>query len=403
MLTAIKKDGTWITLPEKMPANLLKQLRRSGKYYCPCCKSEMSIKAGEVRIPHFAHKNNHSCHASSEPESAYHLSGKRKLFQWFLSHDYQVELEAYLPDIKKRTDVLATVGGIRYAIEFQCSTIPEIEFINRTEAYRSMGIKPIWILAANCLKRKNKHEFQLSDFQWLFVTGSCQHPFLWMFCPESNRLSALKNLTPFSPRTVFAELTTAPLKFLSPHKLLPRKCSSFPFLPAWRQKRKNWCLHVVKNARKGDPFLKGLYLHRLAAATIPVEIGLPVKGMLLIKTAAVEWQAWIYMDVFGKKRPGEMIYMKDVIRHFRNHARTGKIKFRTLPLLHDKSAEYPLRQHLLLLENMGYIMKVAEGEFTVEKRMSIPSNSEEGQMLEETFYHEHKLMIEKGNIQYNEG
>ncbi|MCK1992847.1 hypothetical protein GW626_05845 [Peribacillus muralis] len=403
MLTAIKQDGTWITLPEKMPPNLLIRLRRSGKYYCPCCKTEMSIKAGSVKVPHFAHKNNHSCRTSSEPESEYHLKGKRKLFQWFSSHDYQVELEAYLPEIKKRADVLATIGGNRYAIEFQCSNIPEIEFIERTKAYRSIGIKPIWILAAKCLKRKNHHEFHLSAFHWLFVTGSCQHPFLWMFCPESNQLSVLKNLTPFSPRTVFAELTTAPLKLLPPHRLSPQKCSSFPFLPAWRHKRKNWCLHIVKRARRGDPFFEGLYLHHMAPATIPVEIGLPVSGMLLIKTASIEWQGWFYMDVFGKKKTGETIYMKDIIRHFRNHAKTGKIKFRTLPLLHVKPVEYPIMQYLLLLEKMGYISKMAEGEFTVEKRMSVPSASEAGRMVERIFYHEHKWMIEQANIQYNQG
>ncbi|WP_285767573.1 competence protein CoiA family protein [Peribacillus sp. SI8-4] len=402
MLTAIKKDGTWITLPEKLPAALLLRLRRSGKYYCPSCRTEMSIKAGRVRIPHFAHKNNHSCRASSEPESAYHLSGKRKLYQWFLAHDYQVELEAYLPEIKKRPDILATIGDDRYAVEFQCSTISEGEFIERTKAYRSMGIRTIWILAAKRLKRKNKHEFLLSDFQWLFVTGSCRHPFLWMFCPESNQLSVLKNLTPFSPRTVFAEMTTASLKFLPPHKLLPRKCSSFPFLPAWRYKRKSWCQHVVKTARRGDPFFEALYLHRMAAATIPVELGIPVKGMLLIKTASIEWQAWLYMDVFGKKKLGERVYLKDVTRHFRKRAKNGQIKYRALPLLQERPLDYPLLQYLRLLEKMGYISELAEGEFTMEKHMSVPFSGEENLMLERKFYHEHKLTIEKGNIQFNE-
>ncbi|MFD6442616.1 competence protein CoiA, partial [Peribacillus sp. NPDC060186] len=126
MLTAMNKDGTWITLPEKMTANLLTELRMSTVYYCPCCKAEMTIKAGMIKIPHFAHKNKSSCRASSEPESAYHLMGKRKLFHWFLSHHYQADLEAYLPEIGKRADILVTIGGKRYAVEFQCSVICEI-------------------------------------------------------------------------------------------------------------------------------------------------------------------------------------------------------------------------------------------------------------------------------------
>ncbi|WP_053345002.1 competence protein CoiA [Peribacillus butanolivorans] len=402
MITAIKKDGTWITLPEKMTANLLAELRMSTDYYCPCCKAEMTIKAGMIKIPHFAHKNKSSCRASSEPESAYHLMGKRKLFHWFLSHHYQADLEAYLPEIRKRADILVTIGGIRYAVEFQCSVISETEFIERTNAYQSVGIKPIWILAAKHLKRRNLHEFSLSGFHWLFVTGSYHHPFLWMYCPETNQLSALKNLTPFSPRNVFAELTTASLVILPPSQISPRNCFSFPFLPAWRSKRKNWCLHRMKTAQRSDSFFQGLYSHHISPATIPIEIGVPVRGMLLIETPPIEWQAWLYMDVFQKKRPGEKIIMNDVIYFFKKRAKNGGIRFRSLPLLKKIDIEYPVRQYIQLLEQMGLISELEEGVFKVVNHFSLPSNSDESQVMERIFYNEHRLMIEKGNIHNNE-
>lgn len=404
MLTAIKKDGTWMTLPERISANVLAEWRKSANYYCPCCKMEMSIKAGNVRIPHFAHKNNSSCRASSEPESAYHLMGKRKLFQWFLSHGYQVDLEAYFPEIKKRADILATIGGNRYAIEFQCSVIPEVEFIERTRAYQSVGIKPIWILAAKRLKRKSMYEFSLSRFQWLFVSGSWHHPFLWMYCPETNHLSVLKNLTPFTPRTVFAEFTSASLTLLPPSRALPQNSFRFPFLPAWRYKRKDWSLHRVKTARRTDPFFEELYLHHITPATIPIEVGVPVRGMLLIETAPIEWQAWFYMDVFQEKKIGEKIFMANIIHFFKKRSKKGEIKFRPLPLLHEKPPlEYPVGQYIKLLEHMGYISKLEEGVFKVEKEFSLPFTSDQVQMMEKFFYDKHKLMLEKGNIQYNQG
>ncbi|MGE7904057.1 competence protein CoiA [Peribacillus sp. NPDC094092] len=402
MLTAIKKDGTWITLPEKIPANVIDEWRKSTEYYCPCCKMEMTIKAGKVRIPHFAHKNNSSCRTSSEPESAYHLMGKRKLFHWFLSHGYQVDLEAYLPEIKKRADILAVIGGDRYAIEFQCSVIPEVEFMERTKAYQSIGIKPIWILAAKRLKRKSLYEFSLSRFHWLFVTGSFHHPFLWMYCPETDHLSVLKNLTPFTPRTVFAELTTAPLKLLTPSRALPQKCFRFPFLPMWRYKRNGWSLHRVKTARRSDPFFEGLYLHHISPATLPIEVGVPVRGMLLIETASIEWQAWLYMEVFQEKRTGERIFMADIIHIFRKRAKKGDIKFRPLPLLHEKTFEYPVGQYIMLLEQFGYLSKLKEGVFIVEREFTLPFTSDQAQILEKNFYDKHKWMMEKGNIQYNQ-
>ncbi|MFS0668421.1 competence protein CoiA family protein [Peribacillus frigoritolerans] len=402
MLTAINKEGTWITLPEKIPANMIDDWRKSADYYCPCCKMELTIKAGSVRVPHFAHKNSSSCRASSEPESAYHLMGKRKLFQWFLSHGYQVDLEAYLPVIKKRTDILVRIGGNRYAIEFQCSVIPEAEFMERSRAYQSIGIKPIWILAAKSLKRKSFYEFNISRFQWLFVTGSFHHPFLWMYCPETDHLSVLKNLTPFTPRTVLAELTTASLKLLPPSRAVPQNCFRFPFLPVWRYKRNGWSLHRVKTARRCDPFFEALYLHHISPATLPIEVGVPVRGMLLIETASIEWQAWLYMDAFQEKRTGEKIYMADIIRIFRKRSKKGEIKFRPLPLLHEKTIEYPIDQYIMLLEQLGYLSKLEEGVFKIEKEFTLPFTSDQAQILEKDFYDKHKLMMEKGNIQYNQ-
>ena len=152
------------------------------------------------------------------------------------------------------------------------------------------------------------YEFSLSRFQWLFVTGSFHHPFLWMYCPETDHLSVLKNLTPFTPRTVFAELTTASLKLLPPSRALPQNCFSFPFLPVWRYKRNGWSPPSSENSTRSDPFFEGLYLHHISPATLPIEVGVPVRGMLLIETASIEWQAWLYMDVFQEKRTGEKIY-----------------------------------------------------------------------------------------------
>ncbi|MBR8644196.1 hypothetical protein KEH51_04785 [[Brevibacterium] frigoritolerans] len=83
-------------------------------------------------------------------------------------------------------------------------------------------------------------------------------------------------------------------------------------------------------------FFEALYLHHISPATLPIEVGVPVRGMLLIETASIEWQAWLYMDAFQEKRTGEKIYMADIIRIFRKRSKKGEIKFRPLPLLHEK-------------------------------------------------------------------
>ena len=125
MLTAKGIDGKLYTLPEKLSAEMISLIKRAQPYYCPCCDTELVLKAGSIKIPHFAHKSNASCDASSEPESTYHLLAKRKLFAWFTSYGYDAVLEGYIPTIKKRADILVRVDEKKYAVEFQCSTISE--------------------------------------------------------------------------------------------------------------------------------------------------------------------------------------------------------------------------------------------------------------------------------------
>ena len=57
-------------------------------------------------------------------------------------------------------------------LNFNAPPLVRPSFIERTVAYQSVGIIPIWILAAKNVKRVDGQEFKISAFQWLFVTGS---------------------------------------------------------------------------------------------------------------------------------------------------------------------------------------------------------------------------------------
>lgn len=129
-------------------------------------------------------------------------------------------------------------------------------------------------------------------------------------------------------------------------------------------------------------FFEGLYLHHISPATLPIEVGVPVRGMLLIETASIEWQAWLYMDVFQEKRTGEKIFIADIIHIFRKRSKKGDIKFRPLPLLHEKPIEYPVGQYIMLLEQFGYLSKLKEGVFKVEREITLPFTSDQAQILE---------------------
>lgn len=392
MLTAQTNNGRLFTLPEKVPPALLSLLKAAQPFYCPSCGSELVLKAGSIKIPHFAHKLNAVCYASSEPESEYHLLAKRSLYTWFHSHGFQVELEGYLPEIKQRADLLIKSGKNQYAIEFQCSTISEAVFMKRTEAYQSMGITPIWILAAKNIKRIDSQEFRLSPFQWLFVTGSSDYPYLWTYCPVERHFSALKGITPFSSSIVFAELTRAPLERLSPNHLIPYKNEKFSAIVHWRFKRKSWCLHRVKTANLHDPLFLSLYANRLTAATLPIEVGIPVKGMSLIKTAAIEWQAWLYVDVLYKREVGQIVLLRTFYQSFQKRCRAGVIALRPLPLLSVDGNIHPVQEYVNFLLKQGFLAETTAGSYRVMKRIPVPRTMEEQEKLESLFY---KMMKER--------
>src|SRR5690554_1948582 len=83
-----------------------KDLSKQDHYSCPACQSPVHLKAGSVMRPHFAHYKKSHCAVFSEGETEEHLEGKQQLYDWLKSLGYTVEMEAYLPEMKQRPDIL---------------------------------------------------------------------------------------------------------------------------------------------------------------------------------------------------------------------------------------------------------------------------------------------------------
>lgn len=79
---------------------------RQIEYYCPGCVQPVRLKRGAVIVPHFAHVHATDCDAFSEGETTDHLRGKQQLATWFAASGYTVRLEAGLPEIHQRPDIL---------------------------------------------------------------------------------------------------------------------------------------------------------------------------------------------------------------------------------------------------------------------------------------------------------
>src|SRR5699024_4341246 len=155
------------------------------------------IRAGPQTIPHFFHYQKSECPSVEGGEGAYHEKGKLLLYHWlkkqhtnvFLEKHlpqinqqpdlllltknkkntikYQntyVFLEKHLPQIKQRPDLLLLTKNKKIAIEYQCVRIPIKLLLKRNKGYQQLGIKPIWILGANQMKRMGQNSLKLDPF-----------------------------------------------------------------------------------------------------------------------------------------------------------------------------------------------------------------------------------------------
>ncbi|MGP6146864.1 competence protein CoiA [Jeotgalibaca sp. A122] len=136
MFFACTKNGTKINASD-CPAGL--------PVTCPGCLAPVFLKKGNKIMAHFSHYAYSDCQQFSEGETERHLLGKQKLHGWLKTQNLDVEMEAWLPELKQRPDLLVTIGDRKIALEYQCSPIPFTRLKERTDGYTQNGYEVYWI------------------------------------------------------------------------------------------------------------------------------------------------------------------------------------------------------------------------------------------------------------------
>ncbi|MCC7450330.1 MAG: hypothetical protein IT324_23125 [Anaerolineae bacterium] len=147
-LVATRTDtGERVTIGD-LPVDALRTLSDNHLLICPHCSTPLILKAGAVRVHHFAHVSLTQCDAADhEPESDSHRQGKLRLYQHFRQGATLAALEYHLPQTDQRADVfMAMPDGQRYALEFQQANNSVAQWSERHSLYRSIGIHDIWVL-----------------------------------------------------------------------------------------------------------------------------------------------------------------------------------------------------------------------------------------------------------------
>jgi competence protein CoiA len=157
-----------------------------GKFFCPGCQRPVMLKKGRHNLPHFAHYQS-TCSTFSEGETEEHLVAKEMMYNWFINEN--IEMEAYLPKLKQRPDLLFG----KTAIEIQCSPLSCERYLQRTQNYLRFNYSPWWILGKRLQPVPHQRWTQLQKACCRFSAELGFH--LWLIDSEAQRVGLVHDVS----------------------------------------------------------------------------------------------------------------------------------------------------------------------------------------------------------------
>ncbi|MCY7774214.1 competence protein CoiA [Bacillus licheniformis] len=369
MFSAMIDQGGTICLADGYKAEDLKRLRKRHAFYCPVCRCELDLKIGSVKLPHFAHKPDAACPVPHEPESPYHLKGKRLLYEWLGRQGLRPVLEPYLQEIRQKPDLLLEHGTRQVAVEFQCANLNAAAYRKRTEGFLRLGIEPVWILGGNRIKRLTGDLFQLSRFHWQFIQKSDKPPKLLFFCPEQKAFIILEHLIPFQTNKTSASLRFLPLAEASWRNVTERESRSPLQLKGWKKNILSFRMSAVRFLSKETKQIAALFYenHQLPLPFFPSEAFLPVPSGYIFAHPVYVWQGYLFLfitkhDTF--RLQSALHYMDWLIK-----GKRLKLRWSGRQTAADAVGEY-----ICFLHKKGFLVRkeefyYSEGSFVPEPRL----------------------------------
>ena len=330
-----------------------RNLCKADDYQCPSCKSPVHLKVGAIMRPHFGHYQNANCDVFSEGETAEHIQGKLQLKQWLEDQEIPVELEAYLPGLRQRPDLLATIDNRKIALEFQCSQIPIYKIAERTQGYLNNGYEVIWVLGDN-FEWKN----QLTAFQKSCLTNLEDRLVLFHYSVTKKRLSYRYNFT--YKQTKKMRHTKKSIKY--GQKLNLNVTEKRPL-----QKRAvNTELEHTKLLRQitysknfGKAFLETLYNQKETLVSMPKELYEVVPSEWMIHTHGYEWKYQFILWL--EQLPVNSVLTKKNLLQF-----VTEVKLHLIPQATTDQLLEPIIEFLAVLTESGALKQLRLDKWSIK-------------------------------------
>lgn len=347
------------------------QINKEGRkeaqqpYFCPGCHEKVFLKSGKIIQAHFAHFTHSNCSLFSEGETQEHLSGKKLLFEWCQKAHIPCQLEAYLPRLKQRPDLLIWPDAERpVAIEFQCSPLSIEKMLERTEGYRKNGYEVLWIAGSKFQLKK-----QLTPFQQTFLRSHHVLGIYFICLKVDERLfKVYTNLSVTQPGcSVKKQIFTVDFHGLNnllhdPGLLTqPRKTiETFSY-----QKSHEYLIRgrLYQN-QKMIEFQKYIYYHGYSLISLPKEVYIPIENEWIIKTIPHFWKS-ILLEWIKEMGSGEIFSKEDLHAKIEDMKKNKEIEFYFSPCIEESIKAKIFSSYLWGLEKSMIVTSLSSTEWLI--------------------------------------
>lgn len=328
-------------------------LSRTEEYRCPACQGAVHLKRGAVLRPHFAHYQKEACAVFSEGETAEHLQGKLQLAAWLEALNIPHELEAYLPALQQRPDLLVTTPTRQIAVEFQCSPIAIEQVVARTMGYLAAGYEVVWLLG-----EQFKYRRQLTAFQKACLTQVDEQIVLFHYSVAQKRLAyrygfqlqqnqkmtqrkrTIRYGEPLALRFTSQKAKKLPLNYTLEHQKIRRQCQ-YP------------------SAKMRD-FLQLLYNHQETIISMPKELYVITPSEWMLQAHPLAWKYQLLLQL-------ETYPIRTVLTERMLETWLQTFTFHEMPQLTLKQKWRPLIEFLDVLVTTGILKQIRPNKWALQQ------------------------------------
>jgi competence protein CoiA len=156
---------------------------REAPYHCPECLTDVILKRGKVKVPHFAHRpGDETC--PNAGESIRHLFLKERLFGLLSRQSDGAEVEWPMPGL--RADILATFKEQVVAFEVQVSTVALEELQDKLKRYTDLKVPCMYIIDGDLIRTNAEGEYRCP--KWIRALHALNFGRVYAFSPSCNAI-----------------------------------------------------------------------------------------------------------------------------------------------------------------------------------------------------------------------